>query len=88
MQRPWMENYAKRCVHICHSRGAYAMGGMAALTPGKTKEIRDRQNAKVLEDKKWESGYKGHRFRKIDMDFASFQRALLSAGVKKNEDDD
>lgn len=59
MQRPWMENYAKRCVHICHSRGAYAMGGMAAFTPGKTEEIRDQQCAKVLEDKKWESGI-GH----------------------------
>lgn len=55
MQRPWMENYAKRCVHICHSRGAYAMGGMAAFTPGKTAEVRDRQSAKVLEDKKWEA---------------------------------
>jgi malate synthase len=59
MQRPWMENYAKRCVHICHSRGAYAMGGMAAFTPGKTAEVRDRQLAKVLEDKKWEAGI-GH----------------------------
>ena len=28
-------------------------------SPGKTQEIRDRQNAKVLEDKKWESGI-GH----------------------------
>ena len=59
MQQPWMENYAKRCVHVCHSRGAYAMGGMAAFTPGKTAELREQQTAKVLADKQWESGI-GH----------------------------
>lgn len=55
MQRPWMESYAKRCVHVCHSRGAFAMGGMAAFTPGKTPEVRQQQSDKVLEDKKWEA---------------------------------
>ncbi|MCZ6534208.1 MAG: malate synthase A [SAR324 cluster bacterium] len=59
MQQPWMESYAKRCVHVCHSRGAYAMGGMAAFTPGKTPELREQQTAKVLADKQWEFGL-GH----------------------------
>ncbi|MCH8077634.1 MAG: malate synthase A [SAR324 cluster bacterium] len=51
MTQPWMADYALRCVQICHQRGAFGMGGMAAFTPGKTAEIRDRQLAKVLEDK-------------------------------------
>ena len=59
MQKYWMENYAKRIVLICHKRGAFAMGGMSAFTPGKTGELRDKQTKKVAEDKAWESGL-GH----------------------------
>ncbi len=55
MTQPWMASYALRCVQICHQRGAFGMGGMAAFTPGKTTEIRDRQLAKVLEDKQLEA---------------------------------
>ncbi|MCH8557389.1 MAG: malate synthase [Balneolia bacterium] len=59
MQKYWMENYAKRIVLICHKRGAFAMGGMSAFTPGKTGELREKQTRKVAEDKAWESGL-GH----------------------------
>lgn len=59
MARPWMENYAKRVIKICHDRGAFAMGGMAAFTPGKTKELREEQTSKVLADKKREAEW-GH----------------------------
>jgi malate synthase len=59
MQRSWMENYAKRVIKICHDRGAFAMGGMAAFTPGKTKEMREEQTSKVLIDKKREAEW-GH----------------------------
>ena len=55
MTQPWMADYALRCVQICHQRGAFGMGGMAAFTPGKTAEIRGRQLAKVLEDKRLEA---------------------------------
>jgi malate synthase len=55
MRQPWMANYARRCVQICHQRGAFAMGGMAAFTPGQTQEIREQQMAKVLEDKRLEA---------------------------------
>ncbi len=55
MQKYWMENYAKRIVRICHARGAFAMGGMSAFTPGKTKELRQIQTEKVTNDKAWES---------------------------------
>lgn len=55
MRQPWMANYARRCVQICHQRGAFAMGGMAAFTPGQTQDIREQQMAKVLEDKRLEA---------------------------------
>lgn len=54
MEKPWMENYAKRIIQICHTRGAFAMGGMAAFTPGKTPELREEQTKKVREDKRRE----------------------------------
>ena len=82
MQRPWMENYARRCVHVCHSRGAFAMGGMAAFTPGKTPELRRQQQAKVLEDKRWESGL-GHDGCWISHPF--FIGAAMEAFPKKNQ---
>ena len=59
MDRPWMKNYAQRLVQICHRRGAFAIGGMAAFTPGKTAARREQQTAKVLADKRWESAL-GH----------------------------
>lgn len=59
MTRPWMENYAKRVVKICHDRGAFAMGGMAAFTPGKSAELRAEQTAKVRTDKQREAEW-GH----------------------------
>lgn len=55
MSRPWMANYAERIVKICHARGAFAMGGMSAFTPGKTPEIREQQTAKVIADKSHEA---------------------------------
>lgn len=59
MERPWMENYAKRVIKICHERGAFAMGGMSAFTPGKTATERQEQYRKVLEDKRREASW-GH----------------------------
>lgn len=61
LSKPWMLNYAKRLINICHARGAYALGGMAAFTPGKTPELRAEQTAKVLADKRmeWELGHDG-----------------------------
>lgn len=51
MDRPWMRNYALRLVSICHARGAFALGGMAAFTPGKSAALRAEQTAKVAADK-------------------------------------
>jgi malate synthase len=55
MKQPWMSNYAKRLIKICHSHGAFAMGGMSAFTPGKSAEVRELQTAKVRSDKGWEA---------------------------------
>jgi len=55
----WMESYAKRLIKICHRRGALAIGGMAAFTPGKTEKIRKEQLEKVKTDKELESKW-GH----------------------------
>jgi malate synthase len=59
MDRQWMENYAKRVIKICHDRGAFAMGGMSAFTPGKTPELRKEQSQKVFNDKQREANW-GH----------------------------
>ena len=61
MQKHWMENYAKRLVKICHSHGAFAIGGMSAFTPGKDEATIKLQTEKVLNDKKNEfnSGHDG-----------------------------
>jgi malate synthase len=54
LNRPWMKNYARRLIKICHRHGAFAMGGMAAFTPGSTRELREEQTRKVVEDKEFE----------------------------------
>ncbi len=52
MKKYWMDNYAKRLIKICHTRGAMAIGGMSAFTPGKDPAVRETQTKKVYEDKK------------------------------------
>lgn len=51
MKKPWMDDYAKRLIKICHARGAMAIGGMSAFTPGKDPDLREKQTQKVFEDK-------------------------------------
>ena len=55
MTRPWMDNYAKLLIKICHKHGAFAMGGMSAFTPGKDPATRSVQIEKVIADKRRES---------------------------------
>lgn len=59
MNRPWMRAYAEQLVRVCHRHGAFAMGGMAAFTPGRTPEARAAQTRKVVADKEFEVGL-GH----------------------------
>jgi len=82
MQKSWMENYAKRVIKICHERGAFAMGGMAAFTPGKSQEERIIQVQKVIEDKTRESNW-GHDGCWVSHPF--FIGPALKAFPKKNQ---
>lgn len=59
LERPWMRSYALRLIQVCHRRGAYALGGMAAFTPGRTPELRRAQTEKVVADKELEASF-GH----------------------------
>jgi len=59
MNRPWMSVYAKQLIRVCHNHGAFAMGGMAAFTPGRDEAAREKQTAKVVADKHFEASI-GH----------------------------
>ncbi len=59
MEQPWMRAYAQRLIQICHRRGAFAIGGMAAFTPGRDADMRAAQSAKVKADKEFEASL-GH----------------------------
>lgn len=59
MKKHWMDNYVKRIIKVCHSHGAFAMGGMSAFTPGKDAETRKVQTDKVIADKSYEA-FIGH----------------------------
>ena len=54
LERPWMRAYAEQLIRVCHRHGAFAMGGMAAMTPGRTPALRAEQTAKVVADKQFE----------------------------------
>jgi malate synthase len=56
MSVPFMHAYAQRLVHVCHRRGAHAIGGMAAFIPNRRDPVVNAVAlAKVREDKERES---------------------------------
>ncbi len=56
MTAPFMRAYTELLVRTCHSRGAHAMGGMAAFIPSRRDaEVNAKALAKVREDKLRES---------------------------------
>jgi malate synthase len=56
MTVPFMRAYTELLVKTCHSRGAHAMGGMAAFIPSrKDPEVNEQALGKVREDKQRES---------------------------------
>jgi malate synthase len=56
MTVPFMSSYAQLLVATCHGRGAFAMGGMAALIPSRRDvEANDRAIAAVAADKEREA---------------------------------
>jgi malate synthase len=57
MTTPFMRAYTELLVKTCHSRGAHAMGGMAAFIPSRRDpEVNETALAKVREDKVREAG--------------------------------
>lgn len=82
MLKPWMENYAKRVIKVCHAHGAFAIGGMSAFTPGKTPEERQTQTEKVLKDKTREFNW-GHDGCWVSHPY--FITPALSAFTQKNQ---
>jgi malate synthase len=57
MTVPFMRSYTELLVRSCHTRGAHAMGGMAAFIPSRRdREVNELALAKVREDKQRESG--------------------------------
>lgn len=57
MDTPFLDNYAKLLVQICHKRGAHAIGGMSAYIPSrKDEEVNRVAYAQVRSDKVRESG--------------------------------
>lgn len=82
MSKYWMDNYAKRLIKICHTRGAFAIGGMSAFTPGKTQAEIDFQETKVREDKKYEFSI-GHDGCWVSHPF--FIKTALEAFPEKNQ---
>jgi malate synthase len=57
MTVPFMANYAELLVKACHTRGAFAMGGMAALIPSRSDpEANQRAIDAVRADKEREAG--------------------------------
>jgi malate synthase len=57
MTVPFMRAYTELLVRTCHGRGAFAMGGMAALIPSRTDpEANARAIAAVRSDKEREAG--------------------------------
>jgi len=57
MTAPFMRAYTELLVRTCHARGAFAMGGMAAVIPSrKDPEVNAAAFAKVRADKEREAG--------------------------------
>lgn len=55
MTSPFMDAYSKRVIEICHKRGVFAIGGMAAQIPVRNNdEENDKAYAKVAADKERE----------------------------------
>jgi len=56
MTAPFMRAYALACIHACHKRGAFAMGGMSAYIPVKSDPVaNEKALQKVREDKRREA---------------------------------
>jgi malate synthase len=90
MTVPFMRAYTELLVKTCHARGAFAMGGMAALIPSrKDPEANERAIAAVREDKKREAeaGFDGTWVAHPDVVSVALEEFDSVLGDKPNQID-
>ncbi len=90
MTVPFMKAYTELLVKTCHARGAFAMGGMAALIPSrKDAEANERAIQAVREDKKREAeaGFDGTWVAHPDVVDAAKEEFDKVLGDKPNQID-
>jgi len=90
MTVPFMSAYAHLLVKTCHARGAFAMGGMAALIPSrKDPEANERAIEAVREDKKREAemGFDGTWVAHPDVVEVATEAFDAVLGDKRNQID-
>jgi malate synthase len=90
MTVPFMRAYTELLVKTCHARGAFAMGGMAALIPSrKDPEANERAIQAVKEDKKREAeaGFDGTWVAHPDVVGVAMERFDAVLGDKPNQID-
>jgi malate synthase len=90
MTVPFMRAYTELLVQTCHKRGAFAMGGMAALIPSrKDEEANERAIQAVREDKKREAeaGFDGTWVAHPDVVDVAMEQFDAVLGDKPNQID-
>ncbi len=90
MTVPFMHAYTELLVKTCHARGAFAMGGMAALIPSrKDEEANERAIEAVKEDKKREAeaGFDGTWVAHPDVVDTALEAFDAVLGDKENQID-
>jgi malate synthase len=90
MTVPFMKAYTELLVKTCHGRGAFAMGGMAALIPSrKDPEANERAIEAVREDKKREAeaGFDGTWVAHPDVVDVAMEQFDAVLGDKPNQID-
>ena len=90
MTVPFMQAYTELLVKTCHGRGAFAMGGMAALIPSrKDAEANERAIEAVREDKKREAeaGFDGTWVAHPDVVDVALEEFDAVLGDKPNQID-
>jgi len=90
MTVPFMKAYTELLVKTCHGRGAFAMGGMAALIPSrKDAEANERAIQAVREDKKREAeaGFDGTWVAHPDVVDVAMEQFDTVLGSKPNQID-
>jgi malate synthase len=90
MTVPFMRAYTELLVQTCHKRGAFAMGGMAALIPSRKDEAANQRALDaVKEDKKREAeaGFDGTWVAHPDVVAAAMEQFDAVLGDKPNQID-